>query len=149
MATLAEIRAALKDTIKATNSEMNIYPMVADVQQVPAVVIMPAPAQVTGMSCNFNGAFGRGMDEWTLDLIVMVSRVDATLAQKTLDQYVTGKGPKSLRQILFQNPTVGLTDGTDVQAEGIREYDALMPMNAAGIQYVGAALRVTVRTPSN
>jgi hypothetical protein len=89
------------------------------------------------------------MDEWTFDLIVMVSRVDAVLAQKQLDQYVTGKGPKSLRQIIFQNPTAGLTDGTDIQAEGIREYDALMPMNAAGIQYVGAALRITVRTPSN
>jgi hypothetical protein len=149
MATLTEIRNALKATIKAAVPELNSYGMVVDVQQAPAVVITPAPASTTGFSCNFNGAFGRGMDEWTFDLIVMVSRVDAVLAQKQLDQYVTGKGPKSLRQIIFQNPTAGLTDGTDIQAEGIREYDALMPMNAAGIQYVGAALRITVRTPSN
>lgn len=148
MATLTEIREALKTTIKASISELNVYGQVVDVQQAPAVVILPAQTP-TGFSCNFNGAFGRGMDEWTLDLIIMVSRTDAKLAQQKLDQYITGKGPKSLRQLLFMNPSIGLDDGTDVQAEGIREYDALMPMNAAGIQYVGAALRVTARTPSN
>lgn len=147
MASLSEIRDALKTTIKAVVPDMNVYPMVSDVQQVPAVAIMPAPATASGFSCNFNGAFGRGMDEWTLDLIVMVSRVDAVLAQQKLDQYVTGKGPKSLRQILFQSPALGLTDGTDAQAEGIREYDAMY--SAADIKYVGAVLRITVRTPSN
>jgi hypothetical protein len=149
MASLAEIRTALKTTIKASVPELNVYGMVVDVQQVPAVVITPAPTNMNGFSCDFNGAFGRGMDEWTIDLIVMVNRVESALAQLKLDQYVTGKGPKSLRQIIFLNPTLGLADDTDAQAEGIREYDALMPMNTAGIQYVGAVLRITVRTPSN
>lgn len=147
MASLSEIRAAFKATIKANIPELNVYALVSDVQQVPAVAIMPAIPRRTGLSCDFNGAFGRGMDEWTLDLYVMVSRVDASLAQQKLDQYITGKGPKSIREVLFLNPGLGLSDGTDAQADGIREYDAMMA--AAGIQYVGAVLRTTVRTPSN
>lgn len=149
MASLSEIRVAMKTTIKASIPELNVYALVSDVQQIPAVAIMPAIPRRTQLSCDFNGAFGRGMDEWTLDLYVMVSRVDASLAQQKLDQYITGKGPKSIREVLFLNPTLGLADGTDAQADGIREYDAMMPMNAAGIQYVGAVLRTTIRTPSN
>lgn len=146
MATLTEIRAALKATLKAAVPALNVYSEVSDVTQVPAVVVMPSPRS-DGLSCNFHGAFGRGMDEWTLDLYVLVARTDSVLAQKNLDQYVTGKGPKSLREVIFTQADLGLTDGTDATAEGIREYGG--NFSTASVQHVGAVLRLTVRTPSN
>ncbi|MEU6674760.1 hypothetical protein [Streptomyces sp. NPDC046925] len=146
MASLTEIRAALKATLKAAVPDLSVYSEVPSVKQVPAVVPMPAP-RPDGMTCDFNGAFGRGMDEWTLDLFVLVAYGDPALAQKNLDQYVTGKGPKSIRQIIFNAPDLGLADGTDAHAEGIREYGGSFA--SAGIQHVGAVVRLTVRTPSN
>lgn len=147
MASLAEIRAALKATLKAAITDLNVYSEVSDVQQLPAVVVMPTPPTVSGYVCNFNGAFGRGMDEWTLDLYILVGRTDGALAQQKLDQYVTGKGPKSVCQILFSNAAIGLADGTDVTPEGITDYGGAFA--SAGIAHVGAVLRITVRTPSN
>lgn len=147
MASLTEVRAALKATLKAAITDLNVYSEVPDVQQLPAVVVMPAAPSLSGLACNFNGSFGRGMDEWTLDLYVLVGRTDGALAQQRLDPYVTGKGPKSIREILFQNAAIGLSDGTDVHAEGIRLYGGFF--ETAGIAHVGAVLRITVRTPSN
>lgn len=146
MSSLTELRAALKATLKNAIPEFNIYSEVPDVNQLPAAVVMPAPASVSGFSCNFNGAFGRGMDEWTLDLYVLVGRTDGALAQQKLDQYITGKGPKSIREILFQNADIGLSD-TDVHVEGVRDYGGSFA--SAGISHVGAVLRITVRTSSN
>ncbi|MFF0183553.1 hypothetical protein [Streptomyces sp. NPDC005244] len=147
MASLAEVRSALKETLKAAISGLNVYSEVSDVQQVPAVVVIPAAPSTSGLACNFNGAFGRGMDEWTLDLFVLVGRTEGALAQQKLDQYVTGKGSKSIREVLFQNADLGLTDGTDAHAEGIRLYGGFF--ESAGVPHVGAVLRITVRTPSN
>ncbi|WP_055563607.1 hypothetical protein [Streptomyces atriruber] len=146
MASLTDIRSALKATVKSEIPELNVYSEVSDVQQVPAVVVMPAGTSLSGMACDFNGAMGRGMDVWTLDLYVLVARTDGSLAQRSLDQYVTGSGPKSLRQIIYQNPALGLDDGTDAHAEGIREYGG--SFMTAGIQHVGAVVRLTVRTPN-
>lgn len=146
MASLTEIRAALKATVKSAIPDLNVYSEVSDVQQVPAVVVMPAPSSASGMACDFNGAMGRGLDQWTLDLYVLVARTDGVLAQKSLDQYVTGKGPKSIRQIIYSSPDIGLSDGTDVHVEGIREYGGSFV--TAGIQHVGAVVRLTARTPS-
>lgn len=146
MASLTEIRAALKATLKAAITDLNVYSEVSDVTQVPAVVVLPSAPSASGLACNFNGAFGRGMDEWTLDLYILVGRAEGALAQQKLDQYVTGKGAKSIRQILFENSDLGLTD-TDVHVEGVTNYGGMF--QSAGIQHVGAVLRITVRTSSN
>lgn len=146
MASLSEIRAALKATFKANIPNLNVYAEVSDVTQVPAVVVMPARPTTGALVCDFNGAFGRGLDTWNLELYVLVARTDAVLAQQALDQYVTGAGPKSVRRILYENSDLGLADGTDAHAEGVSAYDGAF--ETAGIPHVGAIVRVTVRTSS-
>ncbi|QES45265.1 hypothetical protein DEJ49_33545 [Streptomyces venezuelae] len=145
MASLAEIRAALKTTLKAAIPDLSVYTEVPSVNQVPAAVPMPAP-RPDGMTCDFDGAFGGGLDTWTLDLFILVGYGDPALAQKALDQFVTGTGSKSIRRIIFETPDLGLADGTDAHAEGIREYGGHFA--SAGIPHVGAVVRLTVRTPS-
>lgn len=147
MASLTEIRAALKTTIRSTIPDLNVYSEVSDVQLVPAVIVTPGEPWGGAMTCDFNGAMGRGMDTWTLDLFVLVARADGALAQKNLDQYLTGRGPKSIREVIFNHSDLGLPDGTDAHAEGIRAYGGRF--ETAGIQHVGAVVRITVRTPSN
>lgn len=146
MASLAEIRTALKTTLNAAIPGLNVYAQVPDVTQLPAVVALPAPPSTTGLVCDFNGAFGRGLDTWHLDLYVLVSRTDSVLAQQALDQYVTGAGPKSIRRIVYEVPDLGLADGTDAHAEGVRDYGG--EFRTAQIPHIGAVVRLTVRTSS-
>lgn len=146
MASLAEIRAALRTTLKNAIDGLNVYGEVPDVTQVPAVVIMPSAPSTSAMACDFNGAFGRGLDTWHLDLYVLVARTESTLTQRALDQYVTGTGPKSIRRIIYESPDLGLSDGTDAHAEGILMYGG--EFQTAKIPHVGAVVRLTVRTSS-
>ncbi len=146
MASLAEIREALRTTLKAAIPELNVYAQVPDVSQLPAAVVLPASPSTSGFVCDFNGAFGRGLDTWHLDLYVLVSRAESVLAQQALDKYVTGSGPKSVRRIVYEVPDLGLTDGTDAHAEGIRNYGG--EFSTAQVPHVGAVVRLTVRTSS-
>jgi hypothetical protein len=145
MATLTEIREAIRETVKANIPKLMVYDDVADVTQVPAVVVLPSrPSGTSGMVANFNGAFQRGMVTWNLDLYVLVARTDGLAAQKSLDSYISGRGERSVPNVLYTHPDLGLTDGTDANAEGIRDYGGAF--EAQGISHVGAVIRVTVRT---
>ena len=146
MASLADIRTALRTTLRAAISGLNVYAEVPDVNQLPAVVVLPSAPSTSTFACDFNGAFGRGLDTWHLDLYVLVSRQDAVLAQKALDDYVTGAGPKSIRRIIYEFPDLGLADGTDAHAEGILLYGG--EFQTAKIPHIGAVVRLTVRTSS-
>lgn len=138
MASLTEIRDALAETLTDAISDVQGYARVADVAQVPAIVVMPD-------SCNFDGAFQRGMDEWVLNVCILVARKSFDSSQHELDQYVTGAGNKSIRQCVYTNPTLGLDDGTDAHASGVRGYGG--GFDTARVEHVGAIVKVTVRTP--
>jgi hypothetical protein len=145
MASLTEIRAAIKETVKANIADLMVYDEVPDVTQVPALVVMPSrPSGTSGMVCDFNGAFNRGMHTWNLDLYVLVSRSPADVAQRSLDALISGRGERCIPNVLYLNPGLGLTDGTDAHAEGIRDYGG--KFETQGVPHVGAIIRVTVRT---
>lgn len=141
MASLGEIRAGIRSVVKASVSGMSVYADVPDVAQVPALVVMPAKE-----TADFNGAMGRGLDTYKFDLYVLVARGESTAAQQALDQYVSGSGPRSLRQIFFEHGDLGLSDGTDAHAEGARDYGG--KFSTARIDHVGAIVQLTVRTTS-
>lgn len=137
MASLKEIRTALQTTIN-TIVGLHGYDNVSDVAQVPAAVIAPDVG-------DFTGAFQRGMDTWMFDVFVLVGRRDFEVSQEELDGFLTGAGDKSIRQAVYTNPTLGLTDGTDAFVSGVRGYGG--EFQTAKISHVGAIIKVTVRTP--
>lgn len=100
MPNLGEVRQAIVDTIRGELPELNAYPVWADITNVPAVVI-GAPV------ANFTKSMRRGLDEWTFPLLVLVGMPEVTFAQNALDEYVDGSGPKSIRQILFNDSSLG------------------------------------------
>lgn len=137
MSSLGAIRTAIKTTIEAQISGLKCYDNVADATNVlPAVVVMP-------FTSDFEKAMGRGTDQWSFDLLVLVSSGDLTIGQKSLDDYVSGAGTKSIREKIFQNKTLGLSD-VDAHVSQMLEYG--MRFTNAEVPHIGARLRLEVFT---
>lgn len=136
MSSLQAIRDAIKATVEAQIPGVFGYDTVPEVANLPAVVAMPDTA-------DFAVAMGRGADTWELDLAVMVPFTDAGISQDALDELVTGAGPKSIRQVIFTNRTLGLDD-VNAYVAGVSDYGAAFEM--AQIEHIGAKLRLVVHT---
>lgn len=143
MATLAAIRTAIQTTLETaiTAALVKVYPTVENVTVIPeggaAVVVLPTAA-------DFAVAMGKGLDRYDFDLLVMVNPADATIAQTTLDGFVTGGGSSSIRSAVFATPGLGLTS-TNAWISGVSGYGARF--ESAGIPHIGAVLALHVHTP--
>jgi hypothetical protein len=85
----------------------------------------------------------RGTDLYTFDMLVAVQRADSRTAQDKLDAFVTGSGSLSIRQIIYNNKTLGLSD-TDARVVNMSNYAADVNLN--GVDGVGANLEIQVYT---
>lgn len=138
MASLQAIRDAIKATVDANISGLRVYDTVPDQVAPPALLVLPVES-------DFAVAFGRGTDTYQIDLFVMTNRTVPRTSQDSLDAFVTGAGSQSIRQAIFNNRTLGLTDGTEAYVSTMSRYGGSFP--AAGIDHIGAALRLVVTTP--
>lgn len=136
MATLQEIRLAIEKTVHDVLSEMNAYANVPDVVNVPAIVVGPPKA-------DFAVTFNSGMDEWIFELYLLVGIPEITQSQENLDMYVTGSGPKSIREIFCNNPSMGDVV-TDSMVMSMDQYGG--SYGNCGIPHVGARLTLRVLT---
>jgi hypothetical protein len=137
VSSLHDVRQALAKTIfDNLAEEISTYPLVPDVTQTPAMVVLPSKS-------DFAKAFQRGLDEWDFDVFLLTARTETTNGQDLLDEFCTGSGPNSIRQIIYENPSLGLPD-TDAYVMGLQGYGG--HFEAARIPHVGAILRVCVRT---
>lgn len=132
MSSLTEIRDALKATIQ--QSGLNVYETVPDVTNSPAAVILPDTS-------DFQGAMAMGGDEYHFDVAVLVAAHNIRDAQRQLDAFITGKGEKSIREYLFRNSDLGLSD-VDCHVKGFKGYGG--SFKTAMTNSVGAVLRVCV-----
>jgi hypothetical protein len=144
VATVGQIRNAIKATLKTGIPGLNVYEAVEDVVECPAAVVSIRPGNALHPSATFEGAFARGLDEWYFEVWLFVNRRSGAYAQKELDEYLTGSGPKSIRQCLYLKPDVGLGDGTDVDVKSMMNYGA--EYSYLKIPHVGATLNLCVRT---
>lgn len=132
MSSLTEIRDALKATIQQAG--LNVYETVPDVTNSPAAVILPDVS-------DYANAMGMGGDEYHFDVAILVAAHNIRDAQRQLDQYVTGRGEKSVREFLFRNSNLGLND-VDCHVKGFKGYGG--SFKTAMTNSVGAVLRVCV-----
>lgn len=135
MPSLTQIRTALKDVVE-TATGLTGYRTTPEHANLPAFVVIPR-------TTSFDVAFGRGLDTYDLDVIVLISRRDDELAQDDLDEYVNGFGAKSIRQAVFNNRSLGLTN-IDAHVVGLSDYGARF--NIGELEHVGARLLVRVNT---
>lgn len=137
MSSITVIRQALQSTIQTyMGTAQMVYDTVPGIAELPAIVIEPAKA-------DFLGAMGRGTDEWYFNIMVFASRADEKNGQNNLDDFLSGAGPKSIRQCIFQTPNLGLADSTAV-VTGMRGYGGTT--KEAGMGVTGAILTVCVYT---
>jgi hypothetical protein len=142
LATLEEIRDGIKSTLKASLSNLHVYDTVPDVTNLPAVVVMPDPENTV----DFATSFRRGHDEWHILLFILVPSQDRRAAQDQLDRFLTGAGPKSVREVIYNNPGLGLIDGTDATVVGAKSYGG--NFDSANTSMVGVILRLKVISPA-
>ena len=136
MATLAEITDGMKTTL-SNISGLRCYDNVPDMGlNFPAAFIVPTEIQ-------FDLAMQRGTDLYTFDMLVAVQRADSRTAQDKLDAFITGSGSSSVRQVIYNNKTLGLSD-TDARVVNMTNYAADVNLN--GIDGVGANLTIEVYT---
>lgn len=135
MASLTQIREAIKTTLEANLPELTVYAELAGVVNVPAAVVELSTA-------DYNQAMGRGNDAWPMTIVVLVARADDTLAQQQLDPYVDGGGTSSIRKAIFDNRTLGLTN-VDAHVASMSRYGG--QWEVGGYSYVGAALQLIVQ----
>lgn len=136
MASLAQIRTALKTTITAAVPALFGYDTVPQVANLPAFVVVPR-------TTDFNVAMGRGTDTYEFDVIVLVSRGDDGLAQTALDAYINGFGSSSIRQAIWGARTLGLSN-VDATVTGMSTYGG--EWDIGELPHMGAALKVRVHT---
>ncbi|MDM4722753.1 hypothetical protein QTQ03_25305 [Micromonospora sp. WMMA1363] len=102
-------------------------------------IVEPAflPGDVT---VEFDRTFGRGMDAITIKPIVLVGRSDDRAAQKKLNDYLSGSGLTSLKQVIEASPTLGgaCHDLRVVRVTGRRLY------TFGDTQFTGAELEIFV-----
>ena len=137
MASLQEIRDGIKTTLEGNISGLRVYDVVPDYSiNFPVAIVLP-----TNIECNI--AMQRGTDLYNFDILVAVERGNSRTAQDKLDAFITGAGGSSLRQTIFNNRTLGLTD-TDATITSVGNYAADVNLN--GIDAVGANLSLEVYT---
>jgi hypothetical protein len=136
MATMAQIRDGLKTTI-SNISGLRVYDTVPD-QAINFPVCLFIPTSI-----EFDLAMQRGTDRYEFELTVAVQRADSRTAQDKLDAFVTGSGSSSIRQVIYNNSSLGLSD-TDARVTGMNNYAADVSLN--GIDGVGANLTIEVFT---
>ena len=136
MATLSEIRDGLKTTV-GNISGIRCYDTVPDnAINFPVAIFIPSAIE-------FDLAMQRGTDLYTFDMLVAVQRADSRTAQDKLDAFVTGSGSLSIRQIIYNNKSLGLSD-TDARVVNMSNYAADVNLN--GVDGVGANLEIQVYT---
>lgn len=139
MASLKQIRAGIATTLATNLSGIAVYKRVPENPVLPCVVVRPALDE----TADFDVAFGRGTDTWRFDLIVLVGGGDGDIGQDDLDDYVTGDGAKSIREVVHNNRGLGLSN-TDAHIAGLSAYG--LTYEVVGHDHLGARLRLIAHT---
>lgn len=138
MASLKQIRTAVRTTLEANLTGLNVHRTVPGSAAGDLVIARPSDD-----TADFVVAMGRGVDTYQLDLDVLVPASELESAQDRLDGYITGAGSSSIRQVVFTNRTLGL-DNTDAHISGASGYGATYELG--NTPYLGATLRLVVHT---
>lgn len=134
MANFAQIRQALVATIEDhCETEMFIYDKVPENPHTPALVVKP-------LSADYTVTFALDA-KYEFQLYMLVRRTDGETAQEQLDGFVSHFGPDSIRQAVWDKPTLGLQN-VDALVYAMTSYGG--QFEAAKIPHMGAIIKVRV-----
>ena len=116
MATLIAIRAGIA-TALGNIAGLQVNATATGTIDVPAAVIMPA----SGEFVTYGATINEPTDDWSLTIMLFVSRADDLAGQAALDAYIAPTGVQSIAATIQANQTLaGLVD--DCNVSGARSY---------------------------
>lgn len=99
MATVSELRTGLATRL-ATITGLRAAAQLPEQPTPPQAVVYP-------QRITYDGAFGRGHDEYTFTVLVIVGRAGERTAQTALDAYCNGTGASSVKTAIEADSTLG------------------------------------------
>ena len=88
---------------------------------------------------DFDKTYGRGMDTWELPIVVLVGKVREKTARDNASPYVSGSGPKSVKQVL-EDPAYTYASLDTLRVQGF-EFDVY---TFGGIDYLAAEFTLDI-----
>lgn len=147
MSSLEQIREALANTVRDYVSsaddpvDLYCYPYVKGSVNLPCALVMPGGGGRDNKAGDFTMTMDRGTELWSFQILVLCARTDEDSGQQQLDKFIDKEGQLSVRQAIWNTPTLGLVD-VDAMVTGISEYHGEYTM--VRVPHVGAALQVKV-----
>jgi hypothetical protein len=136
VATLAQVRDGVATTLQAAISGLSVYSRVEGVANLPAVVVLVADG------IDYLVVMNRATMTWQLDLHVLTSASMNSLGQLDLDELIDIAGARSIAQALYGSD-LGIAE-TQAHIESMSGYGG--SIEAAGVDHIGATLRLVVHT---
>lgn len=128
---LSNVRTGLKDRL-STVAGIRAYDTVPDAINTPAAI-------VTVESMTYDRAFGRGLDELELTLVVVTGSISERTAQNKLDSYLSN-GTSSMKAAIESDKSLG-GNASDARVESAQNYGSY---TYNGITYLGVSFTVRV-----
>jgi len=132
MASLTTLRAGLATRL-ATISGLRASATIPDNPSPPIAVVMPG--RIT-----YDTAFGRGSDEYTFDVMLIVGRVADRASQNNLDAYCASSGSASIKAAIESDRYLG-GSALDTRVTEMRDQG---PLAIGDVTYLTATFAVTV-----
>jgi hypothetical protein len=126
-----DVAAEIGATIVAADVGLRTLAWDADRVSVPGVIF----ALPDGYK--YDLTYGRGSDEFTLPILVLVGKSDARTARTHLGLYLNGSGPKSLKSIVDSSKTNTYVTCDTVRVQEVTDIGSYV---AGAITYLGATL---------
>jgi hypothetical protein len=98
--TPSAIRDGLKANIQAGVTGVRCYDVIPDSVNVPAAI-------VGQLDITYHTAMKTLVNSATIEVLAVVSRMDARSAQNSLDTYIAPEGANSFKAAIEANPTLG------------------------------------------
>ena len=135
-----QIADAIQDTIRVYSPDkLYGYTLPSALGNFPAVAVEPVGAR---FDLDMRGA----TDVWEFLVYVVVNGNNFDTAKKLMGKFTAGRGPNSIREIVFQHRDLGLTNPGDPEVEafvyGVHGYNGKFPW--FNTNHLGAALLVRV-----
>lgn len=124
MASLSALRTGVQTRLQ-TISGLRCYDVLPDQPQTPAAMVALKPP------VRYDQSMG-GTAIWTLHVVLLVSRWDATRAQRQIDPYIDTDGALSVKAAIEGDRTLGGAC-SDISVQQVTNYG---PATYAGVQYL-------------
>lgn len=95
---------------------------------------------------DYDLTYGRGSDEFTLPIVLLVGKTDARSARKALGDFISGSGAKSIKATVDSGDANTYTSCDTVR---VRKASDIGPYRVGSVLYLGATFETRITGPGS